>query len=149
MRQRHREPATWAWQVDQPPIAFCVSQPASARGRPVALKLGISATVTDERITKILGEDTAIWSVTADHPHNDILRRPEDQAAFRTLMRSLFDRIKADHGEDAVLHVFPAMPASLAVELGRVWMPKSDLAMTIYDNNRAAGFFPTITIGKD
>ena len=64
-------------------------------------------------------------------------------------MRSLFDRIKAEHGEDAVLHVFPAMPASLAVELGRVWMPKSDLAMTIYDNNRAAGFVPTITIGKD
>ena len=59
------------------------------------------------------------------------------------------DRIKAEHGEDAILHVFPAMPASLAVELGRVWMPKSDLAMTIYDNNRTAGFIPTITIGKD
>lgn len=149
VRQRHREPATWAWQPDQPPIAFTVSQPASTGGRPVALKLGISATVTDERITKILGEDVAMWSVTVDQPHNDILRRPEDQAAFRTLMRSLFDRIKALHGEDAVLHVFPAMPASLAVELGRVWMPKSDLAMTIYDNNRAAGFVPTITIGKD
>jgi hypothetical protein len=35
------------------------------------------------------------------------------------------------------------------VELGRVWMPKSDLAMTLYDNNRAAGFVPTFTIGKD
>ena len=99
--------------------------------------------MTDDRITKLLGEDAAIWSVTASEPHNDILRRPEDQ------MRSLFDRIKAEHGEDAILHVFPAMPASLAVELGRVWMPKSDLAMTIYDNNRADGFVPTITIGKD
>jgi hypothetical protein len=87
--------------------------------------------------------------VTATNPHNDILRRPEDQAAFRQLMRSLFDRIKAVHGEGVIIHVFPAMPASLAVELGRVWMPKSDLAMTIYDNNRAAGFVPTITIGDE
>ena len=37
------------------------------------------------------------------------------------------------------------MPASLAVELGRVWMPKSDLAMTIYDNNRAAGFVAVVS----
>ena len=149
VRQRHREPPTWAWQADQPPIAFTVSPPTVRSGKTVALKLGISATVTDERITKVLGGDTAVWSVTADQPHNDILRRPEDQSAFRTLMRSLFDRIKAEQGEDTVLHVFPAMPASLAVELGRVWMPKSDLAMTLYDNNRAAGFVPTFTIGKD
>lgn len=149
VRQRHREPATWAWQADQPPITFTISEPTSGRGHPVALKLGISATVTDERLTKILGEDAAIWSVTVDEPHNDILRRPEDQAAFRTLIRSLFDRIKAEHGEEAILHVFPAMPASLAVELGRVWMPKADLPMIIYDNRRAAGFVQTITIGAD
>ncbi|RAK67812.1 SAVED domain-containing protein [Phenylobacterium kunshanense] len=148
VRQRHREPATWAWQADQPSINFSVSEPTSGCGRPVALKLGISATVTDERLTKILGADAAIWSVTVDEPHNDILRRPEDQTAFRTLMRSLFDRIKADHGEEAILHVFPAMPASLAVELGRVWMPKADLPMIIYDNGRA-GFVQTITIGAE
>ncbi|MDO8913999.1 MAG: SAVED domain-containing protein [Phenylobacterium sp.] len=148
VRQRHREPATWAWQHEQPPIAFTVSDATAGTGRPVALKLGISATVTDERITQVLGEEAAIWSVTAANPHNDILRRPEDQAAFRQLMRSLFDRIKATHGEGTVIHVFPAMPASLAVELGRVWMPKSDLSMTIYDNNRMAGFLPTITIGE-
>lgn len=148
VRQRHREPATWAWQADQPGITFTVSPPVSAPGH-VALKLGISATITDERITKLLGENAAIWSVTVAEPHNDILRRAEDQAVFRKLMRSLFDRIKAEHGEDTILHVFPAMPASLAVELGRVWMPKSDVPMIIYDNRRAAGFVQTITIGAD
>lgn len=149
VRQRHREPPSWAWQSDQPPIAFTVSGPPLRSARTVALKLGISATVIDERITNVLGDDTAIWSVTADQPHNDILRRPEDQSAFRALMRSLFDRIKAQHGEDTNLHVFPAMPASLAVELGRVWMPKADLPMTLYDSRRSAGFVQTFTIGAD
>lgn len=149
VRQRHREPATWTWQADQPRIAFTVSPPPAGKAGTVALKLGVSATIADERIAKVLGEDVAIWSVNAENPHNDILRSPEDQVAFRQLMRSLFDRIKTAHGEDALLHVFPAMPASLAVELGRVWMPKADLAMKIYDNNRAVGFLPTLTLGMD
>ena len=147
VRQRHREPATWGWPADQPPIVYRVSEPAEGEGRSIALKLGISATLKDERITQVIG-DAAIWSVTVDAPHNDILRRPEDQVAFRRLIRGLLDRIKAAHGEDEVLHVFPAMPASLAVELGRVWMPKSDLVMSIYDNRRGSGFFPTLTIGE-
>jgi SMODS-associated and fused to various effectors sensor domain len=147
VRQRHREPATWAWQRDPARIAFAVSPPAEGRAGPIALKLGVSATIADKRIANVLGEDVAIWSVTTENPHNDILRSPKDQAAFRQLMRPLFDRIKDAHGEGAVIHVFPAMPASLAVEFGRVWMPKADLTMRIYDNNRAAGFVPTIDIG--
>lgn len=149
VRQRHREPASWAWQPDQPRIAFQTSEPAEKKAGPIALKLGVSATLTDERVTQVLGPETTIWAVTADNPHNDILRSPEDQAAFRRLLRRLLDRIKAVHGEGQTIHVFPALPASLAVDLGRVWMPKADLAMTIYDNNRTAGFVPAITLGGD
>ncbi len=149
VRQRHREPATWAWQSDQPRIAYQVSEPTAGRTGPIALKLGISATLTDERIIRVLGSTAVIWSVTADNPHNDILRHPDDQLAFRRLLRTLLDRIKATQGEGQAIHVFPAMPASLAVELGRVWMPKSDLPLKIYDNNRVAGFMPTITLGDE
>jgi hypothetical protein len=39
------------------------------------------------------------------------------------------------------------MPASLAVETGRIWMPKADLEMLIYDQNREKGFVPTLSIG--
>jgi hypothetical protein len=60
----------------------------------------------------------------ADQPHNDIVRRPDDQATFRREIRRLYDRIKARHGEGTLLHVFPALPASLALEVGRMWMPK-------------------------
>lgn len=104
--------------------------------------------MNDERITSVLGEDTAIWSITCDQPGNDIMRRRDDFGAYKKLPRDLFDRIKAYHGEGALLHVFPAVPASAAVETGRVWMPKADLAMKIYDQTRTAqAFVPTITIG--
>ncbi|WP_376786667.1 MULTISPECIES: SAVED domain-containing protein [Sphingobacterium] len=40
-----------------------------------------------------------------------------------------------------VLHLFPAMPVALAVEFGRVWMPKADMTVKIYDQNSNLGGF--------
>lgn len=146
VHQRHREPATWRWARDGSPINFRVTEPEQHRSGSVALKLAASATVSDDRLEAVLGPDAAIWTLCADDPHNDILRRPEDQSAFRKELRRLYDRIKARHGKGVILHVFPVLPASLAVEVGRVWMPKSDLALRLYDNHRSHGFIPTFDI---
>ena len=51
------------------------------------------------------------------------------------------DRIKTRHGEQAVIRVFPAMPVALAVEFGRILMPKADLSLQIYDENKKLGGF--------
>lgn len=148
VHQRHREPATWRWQPGQPAMTFETSEPEGRPGDVVALKLALSGTVNDDRIQRVLGPDARIWSLTAREPHNDIMRRPEDQSAFRTHLRRLLDRIKAVHGEDATINVFPALPNSVAVEVGRVWMPKADLPLTIYDQNRSVGgFVRTFRIG--
>lgn len=146
VHQRHREPASWRWASDGPPITFQVTEPDIGLSGSVALKLGVSATVTDARLQAVLGDEAAIWSLCADQPHNDVLRRADDEAAFRRELRRLYDRIKARHGEGTLLHVFPALPASLAVEVGRVWMPKSDLSLRLYDNNRSHGFIRTFDI---
>ncbi|BAU38749.1 hypothetical protein APT_01667 [Acetobacter pasteurianus NBRC 101655] len=77
------------------------------------------------------------------------MRRPDDLIEFKHQLRRLLDRIKAVHGENAVINVFPALPNSAAVEVGRVWMPKADLPMQIYDQNRAVGgFIPTLKIAN-
>lgn len=149
VRQRHREPATWQWQRDGEPIAFESAEPPNPGSGPVALKLAVSATVTDERITAVLGPDAAIWSLTAASPGLDVLRRPEDQVAYRQRLREIFDRIKVIRGENAVINVFPVLPVSLAVETGRVWMAKADLPLNIYDQNRRlGGFVPTFMISS-
>lgn len=141
VHQRHREPETWRWQSDKPPIDFRVSEPDRPVGKVVALKLGVSATINDDRIHAALGQSIPIWSITALVPGNDVMRRPEDLSTYRTLLRSIFNRIKACHGEDATIHVFPAVPVSVAIETGRVWMPKADLPLYVYDQNRKTGGF--------
>jgi hypothetical protein len=137
--QLHREPQGWDWREGRPPITFKTSR-AETQGKVVALKLAVSATITDERVAAVLGTEAPIWSVTIDAPHNDIMHRTEDLASFRRAVRVVLDRIKAVHGEDAVIHVFPALPVSAAVEVGRVWMPKADLPLVIYDQRHGQGF---------
>jgi hypothetical protein len=147
VHQLHREPKGWRWQSEQPTIRFKVKDYSGPANKPVALILALSATVTDDRIRAVLGDDVAIWSLSAENPHNDIMRRPEDLSEYRRLLRGFFDRMKALHGESATINVFPAIPNSAAVETGRVWMPKSDLPLQIYDQNRTlGGFVKTLTI---
>ncbi|WP_336057932.1 SAVED domain-containing protein [Nitratireductor sp. CH_MIT9313-5] len=148
VHQKYREPATWKWQSQQPAITFRTQDHSGAKELPVALKLGVSATIDDDRIFSILGENAAIWSITAENPHNDIMRRQDDLSIYKRHLRGMFDRIKAHHGENAVINVFPAVPVSLAVETGRAWMPKADLPMRIFDQSREAkAFVAAITIG--
>lgn len=147
VRQLHREPSGWRWACDREPISYLLRRPVERTGPP-ALVLALSATVTEERITAALGSSAAVWAIVAEQPGNDVMRRPDDLKEFRRLVRILFDEIKAVHGEDAVISIFPALSVSAAVEVGRVWMPKADLPLQIYDQNRACGGFePVLLIG--
>ena len=66
VHQRYREPPTWRWQPNQPAIAFQIGEYSGPADVSVALKLALSATVTDDRLRAVLGEDVAIWSLTAE-----------------------------------------------------------------------------------
>jgi SMODS-associated and fused to various effectors sensor domain len=66
VHQRHREPASWRWASDGPPITFRTTEPDDRLPGKVALKLAVSATVTDERLQAMAGGDAAIWSLGAN-----------------------------------------------------------------------------------
>lgn len=144
--QLHREPSTWKWVDEEITISHKIAEP-NGKGRIAALKIELSATIIDERITEVLGDQCDIWSISHANPNNDYIRNKNNLKDFRKMMRRLFDIIKAKHGQDAELHIFPAMPISTAIELGRIWMPKADLPMIIYDQNwKREGFYKTILI---
>ncbi len=146
--QLHREPPTWEWEEkDTDTFEYEVRKP-NTTGDIVAINLSLSATINNERITNIIGEDSSIWTVTIDNPNNDFLQNKEQLSLFRETFRKLLNEIKATHGEDAEINIFPAVPVAVAVEIGRVWMPKADLSMIIYDQNyKERKFIKTLIIG--
>ncbi|MCW5966022.1 MAG: SAVED domain-containing protein [Bryobacterales bacterium] len=144
--QRHREPPTWEWPEHTTPVSLNLHEPTTVGGPP-ALVIALSATVARERVTRILGSGAAIWTITTPAPHNDLIKSRSDLAQLRSICRSLFDRIKATYGSSETLHLFPACGVSVAVELGRVRMPKADMPWQVYDENTSrGGFIPALTI---
>ncbi len=149
VRQLHREPKGWAWAEKNRTIEFRTTCPERIAGPP-ALVLALSADIQEERVKAALGEGPAVWTIAAAAPGNDIMRSKADLAEYGRLVRVMLNRIKAAHGEAAVLSVFPALPVSAAVELGRAWMPKADLPMLVFDQNRSlGGFVPALEVRQD
>lgn len=145
--QPHREPKTWKWQSHPDGFQFRINEPVDKRGIP-ALVFSLSAKIASERIESVLGGKVSIWEVTIDQPHNDFLRSEAQLSMFRETVRRLMVTIKTARPDATVLKIFPAMPVSCAVELGRVRMPKADLLWEIYDqNHKHQKFIETITIG--
>jgi hypothetical protein len=144
--QRRREPPTWEWAPRNGTTSFRIVEPKRRRGVP-ALVLALSATITTDRITSVLGSSTSIWRLTTPDPHNDLIKARNQLSEVRRLLRRLLDRIKAVHGQTTPIHVFPAVPVSVAVELGRVRMPKADSPWRVYEQTNArGGFVPALSI---
>jgi hypothetical protein len=122
--QLHREPPTWEWQPEPDEFEYLIEEPENIEGN-VALNLSLSATIDSSRINSVLGNQKFLeWKITLENPHNDYLRSRTQLQMFRVVFRNLLNKIKGRHGEDAVIHIFPAVPVSVAVEIGRVWQPK-------------------------
>ena len=147
--QLHREPPNWIWQENLDDFDYIMQQPVDYK-ETVALNLSLSATVDNTRITSVLGNDISIWTLTIENPNNDYLKSREQLSLFRQRFRQILDRIKAMHGQDVELNLFPAVPVSVAVEIGRVWMPKADLPFIVYDqNSKTRGFSMTFDISNN
>lgn len=147
--QLHREPSTWRWLGEEEKLKFSITN-NSVKSNIVALNISLSADIDNSRIENILGKDTCIWTITIDKPNNDFLKSKNQLEQFRVEFRKVLNEIKKSNNKYTEINVFPAMPVAVAIELGRIWMPKADLDFKVYDENRSSGgFIPAFTLRKN
>ncbi len=144
-----REPKTWRWQKHPDNFEYIVKEPDNFDKQPV-LVFSLSGKITEDRIMPVIGRNISVWEITVGKSflHNDFMRSQAQLTMFRQAVRRLIVSINEKHGLSTPLHVFPAMPASCAIEMGRVRMPKADMPWIIYDQNyKHNAFIKTIEIG--
>ncbi|WP_102108611.1 HNH endonuclease [Oceaniglobus roseus] len=130
---RHREPQPgWAWPDDSPELSF-ERRKGSPGHKRVALKLAVSAEISDNRVTSVLGDDVSIWEIRSSEFGTNVLRNRSALSDYRKLVGRVFDEIKTEHGPHVCLSIFPAVPTTCAIEFGRAWQPKAHPAFDIYD----------------
>lgn len=145
--QPHREPPTWKWQPHPNSFQFHISEPDDKSGEPV-LVVSLSDKVVHDRVHAVLSAKASIWELSVNDRHNDFLRSEAQLSMFRETVRKLMVHIGMAHPQATTIKIFPAMPTSCAVELGRVRMPKTPTRWVIYDqNNKHQKFIETLTIG--
>ena len=130
--QKHREPDTWKWLDEQVSDEFVLKRPEKVGGE-ACLVFSISADIRNR--VELQFPNASLWEITVPNPGLGFLRMEKQLSAFRQITRMALKEIK-DAGL-ADIKVFMAMPNACAVEVGRVWMPKADLPMHLYDYNRS------------
>lgn len=135
-----RSPRTWKLNDEKTEMVYEVIEPENHFST-VAINISLSATINNDRITSILSNECSIYTLKISDPFNDFLKSKIHLETFSISIRKLLNLIKSRYNSQTPLHIFPAMPIATAIELGRVWMPKADMPLVIYDENTANGGF--------
>ena len=143
IHQKVRNPDTWNLDDDTTEMKYTIIAP-EAKHKTVALNISLSATITNDRITQVLGDDCDVYTITIENPFNDYLKSKKHLEDFSISIRQLFNQIKAKYSSQTPIHIFPAMPIAKAIEFGRVWMPKADMPLYLYDENTANSGFEKV-----
>jgi CBASS immunity sensor of nucleotide second messenger signals/HNH endonuclease len=141
--QRHRDTEDWRWKRDGEPVeyAFRKTRDGSSGGG-VALVFSLSGSVPIERVVESAGAATTVYELTlkSQEPRPTFLRLRGDLARFATAYREALGVIRTAHPGLSELGVFPAVPAPVAVVMGRELLPKVDPVLLIHDFDKVNGF---------
>lgn len=141
--QRHRDTEDWRWKSDGAPVEYSFRRVrAGAPGGRVALALSLSGLIQLDHITAVSGVSATVYELTLkdQEPRPTFLRLREDLARFAAAYREALATIRATHAGLGELLVFPAVPAPVAVVVGRELLPKIDPVLLVHDFDKVNGF---------
>lgn len=143
-----RDTDKWRWDESKNRVVFHASMPEEITPTAkIALVFSLSSYIPSDRIFSLLGEDAAIYSLIIETPCRTFVTNPGIMDDFVSKARVVMEVIKQRHGKDIDIHLFPAMPASLAIRFGMDYMPKTDNKLLIYDEQTEKGFVYALSIG--
>ena len=147
--QKHRDTDDWKWKSEPKRNAFKYLIRKSGQkkqGTKIALILSLSGQVQLDEVEKVI-TDAPLYEITILKPDRDYLQHRSQLAKFAETYRQLLTEIRKRYGSKCEIHLFPAVPVSLAVTCGRELLPKADPHVHVYDlDNERGGFVHTLSI---
>ena len=147
--QRHRDTEAWCWKSDGEPVEydFRELQRGSSTGA-VGLVLSLSGKIRLDQVPDRVRASATLYELTlkGQEPRPTYLRLRDDLARFATAYREALAIIRAAHSGLAQLYVFPAVPAPVAVVMGRELLPKVDPVLLVHDFDKVNGFQPRVKV---
>ena len=143
--QRHRTGAApWKWKTRGSRTRYQVLRRRSGTEQErVALVLALSGPIDDRLLPAGIDSRFSVYEITLEGqvPNTDFLRQRRDLEDFRGLYRQFLANLMHDHPGVRDLHLFPAVPAPIAVSLGHDLLPKVHPCLVVYDYDKGSGGF--------
>ncbi len=142
--QRHRDTEDWRWKENEIPVNYKLNILRNGiNADHVGLLLSLSGKLSLNDLPKEFSESTPVYEITLKNavPEPTFLRTNQSVENFKVAYQKAIRRIRNAHPQITALHLFPAVPASIAVLSGRELMPKIDPELYVYDNDLREGGF--------
>lgn len=142
--QLHRDTETWTWKEARSSARYrFVRRRLGKDSTKVSLLLSLSGQIAAQDLPHIIDERYSIYEITLSHqvPRPTFLASKADLENFRLVYQKALSTITRNHGLVDDLHLFPAVPAPVAILLGRELLPKVHPALHVYDFNKRNGGF--------
>jgi hypothetical protein len=147
--QKHRDTDDWKWKIEPKSDRFEYSVSRSnfrKKSKNIVLILSLSGKVHAAEYQNLL-LDCPIFEIATKELDTSFLPYRSRLEKFRKIYRQILSEIRTKYGDDCTVHLFPAIPAPVAVLCGKELIPKSDPTLIIYDNDKVkGGFIKTLTI---
>ncbi len=146
--QRHRDTEDWVWKTTGAPVEYRFAKVREGTDRTmVAFALSLSGKVRMDFLPSAIDERFTVYELTLAgiDPSPTFLRLREDLIRFKDAYQAALRTVSRDHGQIEAIHLFPAVPAPVAVLCGRELLPKVDPKLLVYDFDKRTGGF-TLTI---
>lgn len=151
--QRHRDTENWRWKAKGEVVSYDFQKLRHGRDpASVALLLSLSGRIREDDLPEGIDNRFTLYEITLAgiEPTPRFLDLEESLRAFQDVFLRAIRHLVSSHQRLERLHLFPAVPAPLAVAIGRDLMPKRDPALLVYDyDKRAGGFVQTLEVNKN
>lgn len=109
----------------------------------VALVLSLSGMIDPASLPEHIDGGYSVYGIILRDavPNTGFLRQREDLDEFRKVYRELLALMRKKHPSARELHMFPAVPAPVAIACGFDLLPKVDPTLVVYDNVQTEGGF--------
>ena len=113
--------------------------------------LSLSGTITGTDLPTDIDGSFSVYELRPKDltPAPTILRSEADLNSFRIAYQQVLGTIVRDHGLIDAVHLFPAVPAPVAILCGRELLPKVHPSLVVYDYDKTkAGFTLQLRINQ-
>lgn len=143
-QRHHGGDAPWRWREKGEPAGFkhSIIKKGSDPSK-VGLLLSLSGVVDRAAIPAEVFQSFTLHELilTSETPNRSFLRRREDLEEFRKTYEKFLSELVSTHPGLTELHVFPAVPAPVAIICGHVLLPKVHPVLVVYDHDKGQGGF--------